>query len=60
MTDAMLYPENFYKSRETRSRASADIVMSVLADLIPDIDSVVDYGCGVGTWLDAASHVVGC
>ena len=59
MTDATPYPENFYKSRETRSRASADIVMSILAGLIPGIDSVVDYGCGVGTWLDAARRQLG-
>jgi hypothetical protein len=57
------YTDEFYKTRDSRTRHAADRIISIVQQYI-DIDSVVDLGCGVGTWLDVfkshgASEVLG-
>jgi len=44
------YDQNFYRDQIDVSRRSADVVVPHLAALI-DPRSVVDVGCGVGTWM---------
>jgi len=46
------YNESFYESQMSASLSSAKIYSEYLYQLIK-IDSVVDFGCGRGTWLHA-------
>lgn len=46
-----MYDENFYKHRRQQTQQSAELMARFLMDSVPGIDSVVDFGCGVGVWL---------
>ena len=46
----MTYEKEFYKSRQNGSRQSAEVIISILFNLITP-KSVIDIGCGVGSWL---------
>lgn len=48
----MNYTDRFYEEQSGGSKASAAEVAPLLADLVKP-RSVVDVGCGVGTWLSA-------
>ena len=48
----LIYDERFYSSQSEPSSRSASAVVPLLIDLIRP-KSVVDVGCGVGTWLRA-------
>lgn len=50
------YTENFYRSQQEGSLRSAEEIVSLLIKLI-DPKSVIDLGCGVGTWLSAFKKV---
>lgn len=45
------YAKGFYRSRDDSTRASAEAVVPLMVDWVGP-RSVVDVGCGVGTWLD--------
>lgn len=45
-----VYTNAFYSDRNTLTRTSAEAVVSIVAGLVHP-KSVVDLGCGVGTWL---------
>lgn len=45
------YKQEFYAGRHEKTVYSADTILSILLERIPAIDSAVDIGCGVGTWL---------
>ncbi|MDB9373117.1 methyltransferase domain-containing protein [Nodularia sphaerocarpa] len=45
-----LYTQNFYQSIREGSRLSAQAVVPLVMELIP-VKSLVDVGCGLGTWL---------
>lgn len=44
------YSESFFSGQSSGSRHSAEAVVPLVLDLV-DAHSVVDVGCGVGTWL---------
>jgi len=44
------YGEDFYKERDSTTRASANAVVPIVLELVQPT-SVIDVGCGVGTWL---------
>jgi SAM-dependent methyltransferase len=44
------YEKEFYKTRQSGSRQSAKIIIPLIFDLV-NPTSVIDIGCGVGTWL---------
>jgi SAM-dependent methyltransferase len=46
----MCYKEKSYKSRDLETRNSAEVIVPFVLDIIP-VESVIDIGCGVGTWL---------
>jgi SAM-dependent methyltransferase len=46
------YTEGFYKSQQGGSRRSAERIVPLVLELVK-VRSVVDVGCGVGTWLAA-------
>jgi len=49
----MLYDHGFYDAQAAGSRRSADVVLPLVFELAMPT-SIVDVGCGVGTWLAAA------
>lgn len=49
----MSYTKDFYSRRKALSRSSAEIVLGALLDVIR-VESVVDFGCGTGSWLNVA------
>ncbi len=50
------YDKDFYKSQMDGSRLSASIILPMVFNLI-NPKSMVDIGCGLGTWLSAASEL---
>jgi SAM-dependent methyltransferase len=44
------YSESFFSAQASGSRRSAEAVVPLILELV-DVGSVVDVGCGVGTWL---------
>lgn len=46
-----LYNNEFYEKRHKKTLYSAEIILSIVQEIIPEIKSAVDLGCGVGTWL---------
>lgn len=46
-----VYDERFYLRQRDRSYLSAKKVLAKLNSIYTDISSVMDVGCGVGTWL---------
>ena len=45
------YGHNFYKDRHHKTVYSAEKVLSLVLDALPEVHSAIDFGCGVGTWL---------
>jgi SAM-dependent methyltransferase len=45
------YDQSFYSEQMDGSIQSARFIVPFIITLFPDIKSVVDLGCGVGTWL---------
>jgi hypothetical protein len=52
----LVYNESFYRSQSERSSYSANVVVPILIDLVHPA-SVIDIGCGVGTWLQAFNNL---
>ena len=46
-----IYDDKFYEDRYQRTKHSVDTILPIVMDIIPNINSVVDLGCGVGAWL---------
>ena len=51
------YGADFYKERHSRTLYSARTVLSKALCFIPPVNSAVDLGCGVGTWLLALKEM---
>lgn len=47
------YKNNFYKNRHKESLYAAKSILTIVQEIIPRLESAVDFGCGVGTWLSA-------
>jgi len=45
------YPQGFFSTRHKKTIHSATTILSLLLEKIPSVQSAVDIGCGVGTWL---------
>ncbi|MGD0773100.1 MAG: methyltransferase domain-containing protein [Candidatus Solibacter sp.] len=52
-----LYNEEFYCMIRDGSRRSARVVVPVVMDLLGEVRSVIDVGCGTGTWLAEFARV---
>jgi ribosomal protein L11 methylase PrmA len=50
------YDGAFYTRQREGSKRSARIILPIIFDLIKP-QSIVDVGCGVGTWLSVASEL---
>jgi hypothetical protein len=51
------YNHNFYKNRNQKTVYSAKTILSTIIDVLPEIKSAVDLGCGVGTWLSVLKEI---
>lgn len=47
------YDEYFYKMQMEESYNSSKEILAYVSEILPKIRSVLDVGCGVGTWLKA-------
>lgn len=45
------YQHDFYDQRHNKTVYAANVILSIVSEVIPPIESAVDFGCGVGTWL---------
>jgi cyclopropane fatty-acyl-phospholipid synthase-like methyltransferase len=45
------YKDKFYGDRDAQTGHAARTILDLTLDLLPPVRSVVDVGCGVGTWL---------
>lgn len=45
------YDDEFYEGQRSGSRQSAHVILPIVMDLVGQVRSVLDVGCGVGTWL---------
>ena len=48
-----LYNDEFYKNCHSNTIYSAKEILSIVQEYLPEINSAVDLGCGVGTFLSA-------
>lgn len=55
---AELYGDEFYKDRDTETKLSAKIILNIINEIFK-VDSAVDLGCGVGTWLKTMQDITG-
>lgn len=51
MTAGAAYNEAFYNAISTGSARSASVIVPIILDAYPDIKSVIDIGCGNGSFL---------
>lgn len=52
-----IYDEEFYKGQASKSYQSAKEILNLISKIIPNINSAVDVGCGVGTWLKVWTEI---
>ncbi|WP_421903578.1 methyltransferase domain-containing protein [Maridesulfovibrio sp.] len=52
-----LYGESFYADRHARSLYAAVNILTLVSKIVPNIGSAVDFGCGVGTWLQVLQNL---
>lgn len=45
------YKDDFYQDRYNKTFYAANRVLSIILDILPNVTSAVDVGCGVGAWL---------
>lgn len=51
MDNLSFYNDNFYEIQAGQSVLSADVIVPIIYDIVKP-DRVVDFGCGVGAWLN--------
>jgi hypothetical protein len=51
-----VYTQSFFANRQEASRISAGLVLPAVFEIVRP-ESVVDFGCGTGTWLEAAKKL---
>ncbi len=56
MSDHILYNEEFYSKRRNLVKPSAEAIIGHVFNLC-NIESIVDFGCGTGTWIHTAQSL---
>jgi len=46
-----LYTSEFYRTRDSETNYAARKIISLILNTLPPVQSAIDIGCGVGTWL---------
>lgn len=57
MPNKEVYTHGFYDDQAMASHRSAERVLQHMLSLFPSIQSVIDVGCGTGSWLSAAKNI---
>ncbi|MDR2709065.1 MAG: class I SAM-dependent methyltransferase [Elusimicrobiota bacterium] len=52
-----IYNEDFYLDTQDESYLAGFKFLSFMRDIFPNVKSVIDVGCGIGTWLKAFKDV---
>lgn len=45
------YRQEFFKNRNERTKHAANKILPIVVETLPQLNSAVDFGCGVGTWV---------
>jgi len=45
------YRQEFFKNRHERTKHAANKILPIFVETLPQLNSAVDFGCGVGTWV---------
>lgn len=45
------YGDKFYKTHQNGMANSANVVLPIVLNALPPVNSAVDFGCGIGAWL---------
>lgn len=51
-----MYDKQYYKKHELGSYVSAKKILGLVKEIV-DFKSVIDFGCGIGTWGKALSNI---
>ncbi|MBO5468262.1 MAG: methyltransferase domain-containing protein [Lachnospiraceae bacterium] len=51
-----IYNDDFYKQRNSQTQYSAKKILNIIFKIYT-VESVIDFGCGVGTWLREAKKI---
>ena len=51
------YDQKFYQKQAQGSSDSAKIILPLVFQVLPKINSAVDFGCGVGTWVSCIKEL---
>jgi hypothetical protein len=54
---ADIYSGEFHKHRHARTEHAAELILSLVRDALPSLNSAVDFGCGTGTWLSVLRNM---
>lgn len=54
MASEKKYGRGFFATRHQKTKYSAETILGLILPNLPDVRSVADIGCGVGTWLEVA------
>lgn len=54
-----VYDTQFYADHRAGAAASASVILPIVADLVGGVESIIDVGCGTGTWLAVARDQCG-
>jgi len=52
-----LYDDSFYNAISSGSLKSAEIILPLVLEVLPKINSAVDFGCGTGIWLSVLNKL---
>ncbi len=53
-----IYDDNFYMAQASGSYLSAKEILPQVKELFGEVQSVIDVGCGMGTWLRVWSEII--
>lgn len=51
------YKDEFFRDRHARTAYAAETILGILQPALPALQSAVDIGCGVGTWLSVLQRL---
>lgn len=52
-----LYDKAFYEKRHENTLHSAKRILTLVSNIIPQLNSAIDLGCGIGTWLSVTKEL---
>jgi cyclopropane fatty-acyl-phospholipid synthase-like methyltransferase len=59
LKNSTVYDDKFYEKIKNNSGKCAVLMLPTIQKILPKLETMVDFGCGVGTWLEAAKQLFG-